>query len=638
LKPATPTSEVSAKLRQLSKHLFLFEDTCNVYLLKDGDAGLLIDAGSGAVTEVLADAGVTSLEWVLHTHHHRDQCWGTPGIVAECGVCVAVPEHERYLFESAREHWQTKRIFDNYNDRNTFFAPGEDIPVDVVLEDYEEFRWRGISFFVLPAKGHTFGSSALLAEIDGRLVAFTGDLLTAGGRLYQLHAMEYGYSELVGILFTLQSLEALRRRRPELVLPSHGTPIEAVEHDIGRLQERLLDIVRLGSGLRVAGSWPVGPQTSSLPEPRLVRLSEHLLFSGAWACSNFYVLLSGTGEALLIDYGHAFGAHMHIWADQQSFESMRFVAHHLEELEERFGVTSIEVVIPTHFHDDHVCGIPYLQRHHGTDCWALEEVAKILEAPAEWAGLPCTHPRPVRIDRRFADGERISWRGIELTFHHAPGQTEFHSVISTHVDGKTVAFTGDNYFLHEVAVDGKLEERPWQTTVLRNSFQLAMHRRCVEVMRAVEPELICPGHGSLLSCDKQALHQYADFVALKEQSFRAAVAEPSDHYIDLFWARLRPYVATVAPGETLEYTLMLRNNLERPATYAARLLPPPGWSTTRDLETRELDAGDKGEVTLAITAPTHLTDERTLVTAEILIDGQSQGPIAEALVSVAEGS
>jgi len=237
-----------------------------------------------------------------------------------------------------------------------------------------------------------------------------------------------------------------------------------------------------------------------------------------------------------------------------------------------------------------------------------------------------------------ADGEHITWRGFELTFHHAPGQTEFHSVISTDIDGKRVAFTGDNYFLQEVELAGKVEQRPMQTTVFRNSFQLAMHRRCVEVMRAISPELLCPGHGEVLSCYKEALDRYADFVALKEQSFRAIVAEPADHYIDLFWARLRPYVATIAPGATLEYALMLRNNLGRPATYAARLLPPTGWAKRGDPETLELDAGKSGELTLAITAPTHATGGRTLVTAEILIDGQSHGPIAEALLSVDERS
>jgi hypothetical protein len=43
------------------------------------------------------------------------------------------------------------------------------------------------------------------------------------------------------------------------------------------------------------------------------------------------------------------------------------------------------------------------------------------------------------------------------------------------------------------------------------------------------------------------------------------VGEPADHFIDLFWCRLLPYVAAVRPGQELEYRLLLRNNLGRPA-------------------------------------------------------------------------
>ena len=45
---------------------------------------------------------------------------------------------------------------------------------------------------------------------------------------------------------------------------------------------------------------------------------------------------------------------------------MRFVEHHLDELRDDYGVTDFDLVVPTHIHDDHTCGIPYLQRHHGT--------------------------------------------------------------------------------------------------------------------------------------------------------------------------------------------------------------------------------------------------------------------------------
>jgi hypothetical protein len=51
----------------LSEHLYGFEDTCNTDLLAEGEAGLLIDAGFGAVLDHLGEAGVKRVEWVLPT-------------------------------------------------------------------------------------------------------------------------------------------------------------------------------------------------------------------------------------------------------------------------------------------------------------------------------------------------------------------------------------------------------------------------------------------------------------------------------------------------------------------------------------------------------------------------------------------
>jgi glyoxylase-like metal-dependent hydrolase (beta-lactamase superfamily II) len=626
---------MSAHLVRLSDHLYRFSDTCNVYLVVDGSAGLLIDAGSGAVLDHLHEAGVRQVEWVLHTHHHRDQCWGTPRL-RDHGARVAVPEHERHLFDRAELFWQMRRTFDNYNDRNTFFAAGSDVAVDAVLEDYETFTWRGYSFFVLPAKGHTLGSSALLVEIDGRLVAFTGDLMAEGGKLYQLHAMECTYGCMEGVLFTLQSIQALRKRKPALCLPSHGEPITDVEGDVRRLERRLMECVRLGRGMRVAGRDSV-PETFFLPESKFIPLSRHLLWGGAWTCSNFYVVLSDSGKALFVDYGHAFWAHMHMGPDHDGLEVMRFVEHHLDELREDYGVTRFDLVVPTHIHDDHTCGIPYLQKHHGTRCWALDEVAQVLADPAAWASTPCTFPKPIRIDRVLRDGERFTWEEYEFEIWFAPGQTEFHSVYAGMIDGRKVAFSGDNYFLAEVVAGGKVEMLPYQTTVLRNSFQLAMHRRCVEVMRKVAPELICPGHRDVLPCFKKDLDAYADFVARKERVFRELVGEPADHFIDLFWVRLLPYVAVVRPAQVVEYRLLVRNNLGRPVRYAARLLPPPGWETSAEPATVELPGDGRGEVRLRARAPQKGDGTRRLMTAEVWIDGRSQGPVSEALVTVLGG-
>ncbi len=61
---------------KLSDNLFLFEDTCNVYLIRSGDHALLIDFGSGHILDHLADLQIARVDWILHTHHHRDQAQG----------------------------------------------------------------------------------------------------------------------------------------------------------------------------------------------------------------------------------------------------------------------------------------------------------------------------------------------------------------------------------------------------------------------------------------------------------------------------------------------------------------------------------------------------------------------------------
>ncbi|RWK28075.1 MAG: MBL fold metallo-hydrolase, partial [Mesorhizobium sp.] len=232
-------------LTRLSEHLWQFKDTCNVYVLKSGDECLLIDSGSGSIFPILHTIGIERVDWVLHTHHHRDQCWGTPTLQG-AGAKIAVPEYERHLFDNVEAYWQSRRIYDNYNDSSTFFSLGQDIPIDAVLEDYRSFFWKGFEFRVLPAKGHTYGMVSLVTVIDGTKVAFTGDLIARGGKLYQLHAMEYGYGDLLGVEFTMQSILALKKEHVQKAYPSHGEPITEVAGDIEVLERRLDTLAGIG--------------------------------------------------------------------------------------------------------------------------------------------------------------------------------------------------------------------------------------------------------------------------------------------------------------------------------------------------------------------------------------------------------
>ena len=204
----------------------------------------------------------------------------------------------------------------------------------------------------------------LIGTVDGQKVAFTGDLLRAGGVLYQYHALEYGYGDQQGALFTLQSLQALRRHAPDLALPSHGDLIQDPVGDCARLEDRLMALARLGGGMRFLGS-NADHGLDILPDPKFIQVSRHLLWGGPHTCSNFYILLSQSGKACFIDYGHAFWAHMAVAQEREDGDTMRFVVHHLDELRDTYGIHDIDMVLVTHIHDDHTAGIPYLVRHEG---------------------------------------------------------------------------------------------------------------------------------------------------------------------------------------------------------------------------------------------------------------------------------
>lgn len=619
-------------LIQHSENLWMFRDSCNVYVLKSGTKCLLIDTGSGAIMQHLAAIGVERVDWVLHTHHHRDQCWGTP-IVQKSGASIAVPEYERHLFDNAEAYWHTRRIYDNYNDSNAFFSLGKNLSVDAVLEDYGTFVWKEYEFRVLPAKGHTYGMVSLIVIVDGKKVAFTGDLMTTGGKLYQLHAMEYNYGDCLGVEFTMQSILALKKENVEIAFPSHGAPIDEVKADITSLESRLEKLASLGR-LYTSGRSSEFSDLQTIRESRLQRITDHLLWAGPYTCSNFYIVLSGSGHAMLIDYGLASLGQLHTGSHHDTLQAVRFVEHHIDQLRDDYGVRDIELVVPTHIHDDHVCGIPFLQRHFGTQCWALDRVAEVIVNPATWASTPCCFDKPIAVQRILRDGEAFHWRGFDFEVHYAPGQTEYHAIILGKIDDKRIMFGGDNLVLHNPQAGGIDRPIAIQTTVMRNSFQLEMHHRCAKVVRSIMPDLLCPGHGELIVMDQSRIAEYTDYIERKEAAFRDIIGEPANHFIDLFWARMLPYLSEACPNSEFTYAVRIRNNLDRTAVYSARLLPAPGWVSQGEAESITLQPGDQGEVLLRATAPSHPDPQRRLMTAEILIDGMSQGPVCEALVSV----
>ncbi len=620
-------------LRQLSPSLYVLEDTCNVYLVKDGGHGLVIDFGSGTILELAGQAGVSAVEWVLHTHHHRDQAQGD-GRAAALRIPVAAPEHERYLFESVESFWRNRRIFHGERPAlpinlgaklhwlhyvtGDLFTLTRDVPVAASLRDYETFRWRNHEFFVLPTPGHTRGSVTLVSTIDGKKVAFSGDLIHSPGKVQNLYDLQYTETGLEGIDYSVYSLERLKELRPELVCPSHGEPLADPLPGISKLIDKLTEWHRFsGGGELTARNQPVA-------------LSPHLVASSGTVCT-FYTIISDSGKALFVDYGGASAPFLRVLRDDvDTHGRIRFLEHGIDILRARHGLKSIDVAMPTHPHDDHITGFPHLVRHYGARIWCHEKLVELLEDP-RGRNVGCVMNAPLKVERAFRHRETFRWEEFEFTVVHSPGHTDFQMAMFATIDGRRVVFSGDAFF-------GSPKGEIRHNLIYRNDVFSDSHLKSVENLLEFAPELIAPGHGQPFAVTRLEVLRFRERLRRQQGHFRELIAdEECDFGLDPSWVHLYPYQMEVEAGGKRTLEVRVRNHRGRAMEVGVRLVLPEGWGSEPAGARMEVKAKGEEKVKFEVKVPAGWAGtraSRVAIAADVVADGKRLGEIAEAVVDV----
>lgn len=603
-------------LQRLSPSLWWYRDTCNVYLLTRGDRGLLVDFGSGGVLDHLHEAGVREVEWVVHTHHHRDQCQGDP-LLESRGIALAVPEREAALFAEADAFWRLKRIYDNYDVSSVGFTLPRPVKVSRALRDYETFAWRGHDLRVLPTPGHTKGSVTFLAQVDGLATAFSGDLIAEPGAVHAIHDLQwqYGLPDAVGAaLHSVTLLLGLPLRR---LLPSHGRPMDDAPGALALLEPRLRELYALQAEMRRNRVWPVWPHSVDQPKAHVL---PHL-WANPHSVANCYALLADDGRALLLDYG--FPSWDHMAAD------MRFVEHSLDELKAVAGLRAVEAVIPSHYHDDHLAGLPWLQETQGTQAWIFENFAEMVANPAGYS-VPCLLPHPIRVDRTLADRGRVSWDRWTFDVFHMPGHTWWALGLFGVVDGTRVAFTGDNLLA------GTLSPLRAAAPVYRNKLLVDAIALGVRRLMEFEPELLLTGHTGALRVDRKTLEDFHGWAKTLDGVFVKLVAVPAEvnFALDPTFASLYPYRTPARPGDRLPLELRVTNHGAGSAVARAHLALPPDWTATPAEATAEIGAGQTGTLTFEVVVPPQAPPGRHVLCADLTLGDRRFGQLAESLVDL----
>jgi glyoxylase-like metal-dependent hydrolase (beta-lactamase superfamily II) len=531
------------------------------YALLAGDRALLIDAPCGP--EGLQAHGVKAVEAVLLTHHHRDSCAGAGRYLAD-KVPVRAPRDSADLLspEGVRKYWQESLPL--RNSRTNYLVLPEGLSgIDCTLQGGQTIDWHGWSVEVVAAPGHSRDHVAYAVRRGKKddLLLFCGDALASPGKLWSPYTTDWDHWTDQGLKPSHESLRKLASLKPALLLPAHGDVIrrrgtalpsrpdgsgEPSYRDPAAALEQAARAVEEMAFLKSFERFTKerlkdAPQYRFLAKEQATtngskpwsRISEHLFLTG-----NTYVLVSRDNAFLVVDP----------WDPHSAKQIPKLKA------DQKLG--PLEVVLCSHAHFDHYDGIYTILERDKPQFWTLDRVATPLADPY-LLRAPFLDPRPVKIDRRFRDGETAAWREYTLRFVHLPGQTEFTMGVQTEIDGKKCFFTADNFF-HQDQFTGT---GGWMG--LNRSWPLPYAASARKVLDAA-PDWVLAEHGGAMEFSAEDFRRRVQWGQVSAQA-ADAICVSGSHRVD--WdphrVHVEPLVQKAKAGDTLRGTLVASNPLAR---------------------------------------------------------------------------
>ena len=640
---ATPDASLPAggfrqPLPDILPELFVWTDTCNVYVLRDGDAALLIDLGDGSVLDHLAELGVRQVEWVLLTHHHREQCQGAPRLQGR-GTKVAAPEAERALFEHPTDFRKLAvRLSDPLTIHGASYVrpPVQPIPLDRALAAQDRFSWRGFELQCVATPGNSPGAMSYLLQRPGSLIAFSGDVMLAGARMHTWFDTEWDYGFAAGIQTLRQTVARLADIEIACLLPAHGAVIPQPCAELQEYGRKLEQLERLY--VRGYGEWANSPTFQdkvSRPTaiPDVVQVSPHLFkFRRPDFWPNFGLILADSGRALLVDCG---------LLDETYLDAA------LDGLRQHHGLKAIDAVIVTHMHGDHFLEAPHLRKTWNAPIWALANMVDKMEhperfdyaAPIQAYGKQNPDGSPmngVRVDRALQPGESFEWEGYRFTVDWMPGQTEFALCLHGTIDGRKVAFTGDNIF----GDPDDPQQTGHEAVVAHNSAILEEgYIYAGEYLTRLAPDILVGGHSFVMDRPAQFIQRYRNWAYEMRDAFQSLSTESDYRYgFDPFWVRAEPYRIVLEPGGGADVTLHVRNFRATPQHHRIRVHAPPGLVTAEPACLEGQLAGEsRRSYPVRIQVPADAAPGVHLVAFDVTLDGRRYGEWFDLIVGVNAG-
>ncbi|MCC7422440.1 MAG: MBL fold metallo-hydrolase [Planctomycetaceae bacterium] len=609
-------------------NVLIHRGTCNVFVLRVDDAALLVNLGDGSVLDVLKESGVRNVEQILFTDHHREVCQGI-GLVDRTRTKIAAPRLEQELFESPLQFrkWRPS-LSDKYTVHGASYVrpPSRAVKLDRLLDPDDVVRWRGFEISCVSTPGSSPGGMSYLVRRDGRTIAFTGGVIHDGARMTNWYDVEWDYGFGKGLDTLMESVQRLRDLKLSHAFPAQGPVIRDADKQLATYHARLVafrpDYLRGYPVSNLTQRAKVDPIIKPTAIPQIVQVTPHLYkFSDALAGKNFAIIISDNGRGLLLDCG--------IFPEPLLHELVAAMRKHL-------GLKQIDALWINHMHGDHFTLGSVLKKQYGARIWTLDRIVDKVQNPLRYdycALITSYNPRyeGLEVDRPLKDGEVVEWERLKLHIDWMPGQTEFGNCLWLELDGKKIAFTGDNLF----GDPSDPEQNGHEAVVARNSaiFEEG-YILGSKYLVDLKPDIIMGAHNVLMTNPTAFVERYHAWSKRIVARYKELLPDPNYEYqFDPFWVSAYPYRIDLQEQPRQEVTITVRNFRDKPQRHHIRLRLPPGITATPSVLEGTIAATSREHFKVTLTADPARTGEGVqMIPFDITLDDKRHGELFDFLI------
>jgi glyoxylase-like metal-dependent hydrolase (beta-lactamase superfamily II) len=329
-----------------------------------------------------------------------------------------------------------------------------------------------------------------------------------------------------------------------------------------------------------------------------VQVSEHVIQDCG---STSQLIIAESGEVLLFDCGG------------------NFTSERLAEARLKFGFGKIDVIIPSHWHFDHIDGIPAMAAAEDAEIWVWKGLREHVEQPENFI-TTCWSDTKFTADRMLNEWEVFEWGGYSFQVFHNPVHMEEQMGLGARIDGIHFYFTADG---------SSSNREGYMRSSIHCYNGISTTTGLIKTARSfyeADPYICIPAHSNGFAIHPDTREEFLNW-AITTTDIITALLPPGHSEIGFnpYWTTFYPAKTVMDPGEKRQVMLRIRNAASHPVSGKARLKSHKSITFPDPVLEYELAPGEVGELPVDIWVKANSMPGTYMITADIGFDNEYFG-------------